>query len=192
VQIYIDLLHCATPRQVRNNLFDGVGATERLAQKSCSQNAFYLDDEMSGYQFYNNTIKNAAVGILLGGGRDNSITHNHFENNINDIHFDARGLTWQQNYCNANCTSKEGYQPAVRTYPPRFLVAASLPQSRSSPASTSVRDGRWDIGLDTQSYPGCPFSAFDSSLKSSTTRSHRTAQRTLTFLASSRTTRAYR
>eukprot|EP01043_Picozoa_sp_COSAG02_P000046 COSAG02_NODE_1_length_108762_cov_456.708287_46_plen_93_part_00 len=29
---------------VRFNTFDTVRATERLAQKSCSQNAFYLDD----------------------------------------------------------------------------------------------------------------------------------------------------
>lgn len=102
-------------------------ATERLAQKSCSQNAFYLDDEMSGYQFYNNTIRNAAVGILLGGGRDNTIMNNYFENNQNDIHFDDRGMTWQRNYCNYNCTSSQGYQPAVRGFGlPLAVFAAGL------------------------------------------------------------------
>ena len=48
--------------------FDFLQATERLAQKSCSQNAFYLDDEMSGWEFYGNTIVNCTTGVLLGGG----------------------------------------------------------------------------------------------------------------------------
>lgn len=40
---------------------------DRLAQQSCSQNAFYLDDEMSGWDFYGNTILNSSTGVLLGG-----------------------------------------------------------------------------------------------------------------------------
>ena len=33
---------------VRFNTFDTIRPTEKLAQASCSQNAFYLDDQMSG------------------------------------------------------------------------------------------------------------------------------------------------
>ena len=55
----------------RYNTFDTIRATERLAQESCSQNAFYLDDQMSGWEFYGNTIINATTGVLLGGGRRN-------------------------------------------------------------------------------------------------------------------------
>ena len=42
-----------------------------------------------------NTIRNASVGVLLGGGRRNSIHDNHFVDNDFDIHFDNRGETWQ-------------------------------------------------------------------------------------------------
>jgi len=92
----------------RFNTFDTIRATERLAQASCSQNAFYLDDQMSGWEFYNNTIINASTGVLLGGGRRNSIRDNVFINNDNDVHFDNRGQTWQLAYCRENCTDNKG------------------------------------------------------------------------------------
>ena len=93
---------------VRFNTFDTIKPTERLAQKSCSQNAFYLDDQMSGYDFYGNTIINATTGILLGGGRRNRIHSNRFIDNDLDIAFDNRGMNWMADYCNFNCT---GYTP---------------------------------------------------------------------------------
>lgn len=92
----------------RFNTFDTIRATERLAQASCSQNAFYLDDQMSGWEFYNNTIINSSTGVLLGGGRRNSIRDNVFINNDNDVHFDNRGQTWQLAYCRENCTDNKG------------------------------------------------------------------------------------
>ena len=52
---------------VRFNTFNKIRPLEKLAQKSCSQNAFYLDDQMSGWEFYGNTIINSTTGILLGG-----------------------------------------------------------------------------------------------------------------------------
>eukprot|EP00040_Diaphanoeca_grandis_P011519 m.59091 g.59091 ORF g.59091 m.59091 type:complete len:658 (-) comp22658_c0_seq1:334-2307(-) len=98
---------------VRYNVFDTIRPTERLAQKSCSQNAFYLDDQMSGYEFYGNTIINSTTGVLLGGGRRNLIHNNTFINNDVDIAFDDRGLTWQLSYCNQNCTStRDGVNPS--------------------------------------------------------------------------------
>ena len=104
----------------RYNVFDTVRSTETLAQKSCSQNAFvrllvllaflcwrrrtkqadlmypgcsteqYLDDQMSGWKFYGNLIKNATTGVLLGGGRRNVIRDNTFVSCDLDIEFDNR------------------------------------------------------------------------------------------------------
>lgn len=88
----------------RFNTFDTIRSTERLAQKSCSQNAFYLDDEMSGWDFYGNTILNSTTGVLLGGGRHNRIHDNHFVGNDKDIAFDNRGMSWQSTSCKYNCT----------------------------------------------------------------------------------------
>jgi parallel beta-helix repeat protein len=92
----------------RYNHFDTIRPTERLAQKSCSQNAFYLDDQMSGWEFYGNTIVNSSTGVLLGGGRDNKIYDNYFLNNDIDIAFDDRGLTWQAKSCKKDCDPKLG------------------------------------------------------------------------------------
>ena len=92
----------------RYGLFDTVRPTERLAQQSCSQNAFYLDDEMSGWDFYGNTIRNSTVGVLIGGGRRNRIHDNTFIDNDNDIHFDDRGMNWQSVSCHFNCSASLG------------------------------------------------------------------------------------
>ena len=90
---------------VRFNRFEHVRPTERLAQASCSQNAFYLDDQMSGYEFYGNTVVNATTGVLLGGGRDNRIHGNTFVGCDTDVAFDDRGLNWQAKSCRRNCTA---------------------------------------------------------------------------------------
>ena len=59
---------------VRHNTFRHIRATTRLGSIAagapcCQQVAFYLDDEISGFDFYGNTIENAGLGVLLGGGR---------------------------------------------------------------------------------------------------------------------------
>ena len=97
----------------RLNYFERVRPEERLAQLSCSQNAFYLDDEMSGWLFENNTVVNSTTGVLLGGGRQNTIRNNVFANNDLDVAFDNRGMNWQLAYCDYNCTDASGVdQPA--------------------------------------------------------------------------------
>ena len=96
----------------RYNTFDTIRATERLAQKSNSQNAFYLDDQMSGWEFYGNTIRNATTGVLLGGGRRNKIHANRFIACDRDIAFDNRGMrehahSWHEG-CQRNCSATMG------------------------------------------------------------------------------------
>ena len=92
----------------RYNKFQNIRSHEKLAQASCSQNAFYLDDQMSGWEFYGNTIVNATTGVLIGGGRRNIISNNTFIDCDNDIHFDNRGMNWQANSCAIGCDPKLG------------------------------------------------------------------------------------
>ena len=87
----------------RFNSFDTVRATQRLAQHDKTQSAFYLDDQMSGWDFYGNKIRNASQGVLLGGGRHNRIHSNIFEANDRDIGFDNRGMYWQRDACSVHC-----------------------------------------------------------------------------------------
>ena len=77
---------------VRHNAFRHIRATTRLGSIAagapcCQQVAFYLDDEISGFDFYGNTIENAGLGVLLGGGRRNQIHGNNFTDCDFDIHF---------------------------------------------------------------------------------------------------------
>jgi len=92
----------------RFNEIDTVRSTEKLAQASCSQNGFYLDDEMSGWEFYGNVVRNATTGVLLGGGRRNVIRDNYFEANDKDVAFDNRGMNWQSKSCAENCSASLG------------------------------------------------------------------------------------
>jgi len=99
VSFYVGRSWAQRGNVARFNTFDTIRPTERLAQASCSQNAFYLDDEMSGWDFYGNTILNSTTGVLLGGGRDNRIHSNHFSGNDKDIAFDNRGIVTVRRMC---------------------------------------------------------------------------------------------
>ena len=61
---------------------------------------------MSGWDFFGNTIRNASLGVLLGGGRHNRIHKNIFVANDADVHFDNRGMNWQSDGCKRNCFLK--------------------------------------------------------------------------------------
>ena len=92
----------------RYNTFNTIRPLTKLAQASESQNAFYLDDQMSGWEFYGNTIVNATTGILIGGGRRNLISNNTFIDCDADIHFDNRGMNWGHSNCAIGCDPKLG------------------------------------------------------------------------------------
>lgn len=56
----------------------------------------YLDDQVSGILLSRNIIWNVDRGILIGGGRDNTITENIVIKAKQCIRFDDRGLNWQK------------------------------------------------------------------------------------------------
>lgn len=56
----------------------------------------YLDDQASGIVIQNNKFLNVQYGVLLGGGRNNTINNNLFEDNQVAIRYDARGSKWQK------------------------------------------------------------------------------------------------
>jgi len=130
----------------RFNEFDTVRPTERLAQRSESQNAFYLDDEMSGWDFYGNVIRNCTTGVLLGGGRHNRIHANRFVDNDRDIAFDNRGMSWQSESCKFNCDASLGSSC--------FRVALEAVNYTRPPYSTAF-SGLADI-YATASHPCVP------------------------------------
>ena len=94
----------------QHNTIDDVRAYQRLAQTYSRQNAFYLDDQMSGWTFFNNTVINASTAVKLGGGRRNLILNNTFLDCDEDVAFDNRGMawSWQTEYCSPTCAHSTG------------------------------------------------------------------------------------
>ena len=57
-------------------------------------NGVYLDDCFSSADISGNIFYDVANAILIGGGRDNTITGNMFINSNQALYMDARGLGW--------------------------------------------------------------------------------------------------
>ncbi len=71
-----------------NLIYDSLG----FGEGSHGSQAIYLDDCDSGDNIYGNIVFGGANrGVLLGGGRDNTIENNIFINLPKGIHIDARG-----------------------------------------------------------------------------------------------------
>ncbi len=68
------------------------------------ENAVYLDDLASGITVFGNIFYDCHWGMLVGGGRDNTVENNFFINCNLAIHFDARGLGWYQKHLGVNDT----------------------------------------------------------------------------------------
>jgi len=89
-----------------DNIFENVQVREAPELGYPAINCVYLDDELSGQFIINNTFRNCYNGMMLGGGRDNVISGNRFENLTNlGITFDARGLGWQKDFCHYDASN---------------------------------------------------------------------------------------
>ena len=59
-----------------------------------ANNAVYLDDAASGVTVYGNVFHAVQRGVVIGGGRDNTVENNLFVDCDEALHVDARGLNW--------------------------------------------------------------------------------------------------
>ena len=111
---------------LRNNVFKKIRNTTPFHLGATSVQAIYLDDQMSGWQIYNNTFIDSHVGMFIGGGRDNKLVGNHCPSTAFCVHVDNRGQNWmghkgwEQNSYNINfaptATLLVGWQ-AMMKYP---------------------------------------------------------------------------
>ncbi|MGB9626718.1 MAG: right-handed parallel beta-helix repeat-containing protein, partial [Phycisphaerae bacterium] len=58
----------------------------------------YLDDWASGSTVFGNVFYKAGRGVLIGGGRDNTVENNIFVACTPAVHIDSRGLGWANSY----------------------------------------------------------------------------------------------
>lgn len=82
--------------------------------------AIYLDDWTSGVLVYGNICHGARRGVLVGGGRDNTIENNVFVDCTTGVHIDQRGLGWAKNYFNGETTTLFDRMKAVNGDRPPF------------------------------------------------------------------------
>ena len=87
--IYVGRDWTAQGTVVRANLFHDIrGSDARF------QNAVYLDDMSSGITVEDNVFVRCNWGVLVGGGRDNTLRRNTFVACEKAVSWDARGVGW--------------------------------------------------------------------------------------------------
>ncbi|HWE03122.1 MAG TPA: right-handed parallel beta-helix repeat-containing protein, partial [Tepidisphaeraceae bacterium] len=65
---------------------------------SSNVTAIYLDDCASGALVFGNIVYQCGFGVLIGGGRDNTIDNNLFIDCNPAVFIDARGLGWMKSF----------------------------------------------------------------------------------------------
>ena len=111
----------------------------------------YLDDYASGYKIYGNSIHDNLGGVLVHGGRSNSITDNVFANNRGDafvasekvwLNLDmpaARNNTFSQNIVYMGSTANK----AINLQGSRYMISPSSNLYGGSGASSSTAFHAW-------------------------------------------------
>lgn len=79
---------------IRYNYFHDIGRF----RGNVGVQAIYLDDWASASTVYGNICYRAGRGVLVGGGRDNTIENNIFVECTPAVHIDSRGLGWARDY----------------------------------------------------------------------------------------------
>jgi hypothetical protein len=95
----------------------------------------YLDDEMSGWEVYENRFINCQAGTFIGGGRDNHFHDNYYENCDKAQHFDNRGMNWQNYGCNCTegvTTCNPAAASALVSDPTSTAYVAAFPEIKTA------------------------------------------------------------
>jgi len=111
----------------------------------------YLDDQASGITVFGNIFCRVNYGVLLGGGRDNTLENNIFASCDRAIHLDARGvgdsLSNSKTLLDRLKAAKHDRPPYSQRYPE---LAAILDEKPGEPKGNVVArnicvGGAWDV-----------------------------------------------
>ncbi len=115
-----------------------------------------LDDQMSGWLIEGNTVIDAQMGIMVGGGRDTVVKNNNFIGCDKGLHIDNRGMRGEKPSClGADLTglkaamSTPTWAKCVHTQCldcPRFAAGAALRRSAMLCVSCVVQV--WTLSQD--------------------------------------------
>jgi hypothetical protein len=79
---------------IRYNYFHDIGKFKG----GIGVQSVYLDDWSSGTTVFGNVFCRASRGVLVGGGRNNTVENNIFVDCTPAVHVDSRGLGWAKSY----------------------------------------------------------------------------------------------
>jgi hypothetical protein len=145
--------------EIRFNRFYELAPVVNTAGNFTDVMAVYLDDAWCGTTIYGNVFEGPGTGIMIGGGRDNSVENNLFVGNTPAIHFDARGKGWAAKMMfgpgewdfNARLQEVDATRPPYRTRYPQLATYATddpaFPKGNRIVRNVSV-GGRWLHLLD--------------------------------------------
>ena len=129
---YIGRDWTARENVVRYNYFHDLGEGAGHPGGFSDVQAIYLDDFICDTRVYGNVVVGARRGVLIGGGRHNTVENNVFINCKVGVHIDQRGLGWAKKYF-------DGEYPGLFE---RFdaMNAAEPPYSLRYPELVTLRD----------------------------------------------------
>ena len=133
--------------RIVGNIFENVQALESTVLGYLQVIGVYLDDQMSGWEIVGNSFINAQMGILVGGGRHNTVENNTFVDCDIGINLDDRGLTWDTSNCppgGAFQIELEGYNythdPWLSRYP---MLPGIYDDNPCTPIHNSIQGNRY-------------------------------------------------
>lgn len=126
---------------LRNSTFRRIRQEDRTFLGFPSVQAIYLDDTMSGWLIENNSIFDAQMGIMVGGGRDVIVRHNRFVGCDKAIHIDSRGSgPLKKTQCLGPDLTGLRAAMGVKAWAKYGLSATMNPAAVCSPVNTSAVD----------------------------------------------------
>jgi len=136
---------------IRHNYFHDLAATLEGQQGFNGVMAVYLDDQASGSTVFGNVFSRVNCGVMVGGGRDNTVENNIFAFCERAIHLDARGVG--DNYTVGNTLFdrltpvNHGRPPYSKRYPGLARILSDEPgQPKGNVISRNICvGGPWDI-----------------------------------------------
>ena len=125
---------------IDSNIFENIYQLETIVLGTNRVHGIHLDDQQSGINITNNKFIQCKDGILIGGGRRNIVLNNQFAKCENDIYFDDRGLTSQneQTLCKVNGTFNQELIVVNYTNPPYSVRYPYLPNIMQQEPCTPV------------------------------------------------------
>jgi hypothetical protein len=116
--------------------------------KNIGQIAVYLDEMVSGWEISDSSFDGASLGVLIGGGRRNTVLRNTLKDVQSAMDLDSRGLQEDRGFCNSSMKRLTELlypgSPWAARWPELRNLSTDLP---CAPIDCEVSDNTYDGSL---------------------------------------------